>query len=145
MITYVLIICVYAYFLFKSKEMAKTDHYAASLTIAIWMILANLLRDMWLAYVFGLIVTGVCLYYFAYYWASRNKEIRSFSDYVVKSYKAEATIIETALFFVYFLVCSPLIDRLEKGSIYIILVPIGYFIVERILYYSGRIWLAQKN
>ena len=145
MITYILIILVYAFLLFSNKEVTKTDHYAASLTIAVWMILAYLLHDMWLVYIICLIVTGVCLYSLAYYWAYRNKEVASFSDYVIKSYKADVTIIETNLFVIYFLIYSPLIDRVEKSSIYIYLVPIGYFIVERIIYSAGRFWLAKKN
>ena len=56
------------------------------------------------------------------------------SEYAIESYKGEDRKQELALFSLYFLVLSPLIEHLDHESIYVTLIPFVYLGIERTLF-----------
>ena len=135
MVTYVSVILVYLFLFFRNRNLAVINHYGDSLTLSIWMLLAYLFCDKWVVYVMLLILTGGAVFALSYYWAKMKGTANAFSDYAVNSYKTENSKVEWCLFIMYFLILSPLIERLDAASVYRMLIPAFYFIIERVLYF----------
>ena len=135
----IIVILAYTILFIRSKKIGQIDYYATSLTLSVWILLAYIFyADHWWLYVLLLLVVGVATYGLSFVMALKNAEVSKFSDYFFNAAKTGNRKLETILFVFYFPVFPPLIERLDKTSIWSYLLPVGYFTVERILFYIFR-------
>ena len=134
MYSFLIVILLYSLLFVRSCYLSLANHYAASLTLSVWLFLSYVIHDAWLAFVLLLIATGVGIYAITYWLAVKKGMVRSISEYALDSYKGENRKLELALFTLYYLVLSPLVERLDCESVYVLLIPFAYFGIERTLF-----------
>ena len=134
MYSFLIVIMLYSLLLVKSRNLLLANHYAASLTLSIWLFLSYATYETWSVYILLLIVSAGSIYAITYYVAVKKSIVKSMSEYAIESYKGEDRKQELALFSLYFLVLSPLIEHLDHESIYVTLIPFVYLGIERTLF-----------